>query len=551
MYDDNNTPQNGPEDTNGRPTPPQQPVTPAQPVASAQTPSGAGGEHLNRTEGGTNPSPTPSNSTTPSSESGAYRAGREQQQQEPWRTSGGYQSQPRPQRPSQSPQPNTAYQSGAASGTFSTSTGKTKKSGGWGKVAAVAIVASLIFGTAGGYLGATLANSNDNIPASAQSSSSFRDTSSSSNDSGTVTNTSTVTGETLTGTQIYELATEQVVSITATGVTSSVYGQSESTSMGTGFVLTEDGYICTNYHVISIADSSGGSISVNFKNGDTYQAELVGGYSEGDVALLKIEATGLSAVTLGDSNNITVGESVYVVGNALGTYDYTQTSGIVSGLDRDVDITDSSNQTVTMNMFQLDAAVNSGNSGGPVYNAKGEVIGIVTSKLSSSYSTSGSASIEGLGFAIPINDAVSIADEIKNNGFVAGSPIIGISGKTVSSDVIEYGIPSGAYVESVTAGGAAETAGIQAKDIITKIDETELTSISDLKKALKKYDVGDTVTLTVYRNGETLDLELTFTETENSSTSSQDDTQQEPSTTDGYPYSSGGYGGYGGYGGFG
>jgi len=352
-----------------------------------------------------------------------------------------------------------------------------------------------------------------------------------------------VTGETLTGTQIYELASEQVVGITAEGVTTSIYGQTEATSMGTGFVISEDGYIMTNYHVISLADSSSGSITVSFKNGESYSATLVGGYSEGDVALLKIDAIGLNAVTFGDSNEIRVGENIYVVGNALGTYDYTQTSGIVSGLDRDVDITDSStNETVTMNMFQIDAAVNSGNSGGPVYNSKGEVIGIVTSKLSSSYSTSGTASIEGLGFAIPINDAVSIADEIKNYGYVAGSPIIGISGKTVTSDATEYGVPAGTSVEAVTSGGAAEKAGIQVKDIITKIDDTELTSISDLKKALKKYSVGDTVTVTLYRNGEYIEVALTFTETENSSATTQEDAQSQSGNSSGSYGNSGGFG---------
>lgn len=433
--------------------------------------------------------------------------------------------------------------------------GKKSNKGLFVKVAAVAVVCSLVFGTAGGYLGSRLNSSSSETEADTAAwatGDTMTDTTTAESEEGsanTVTNTSAVTGNTLTATEIYELASQQVVGITCDG-TITYYGQTTPTqSMGTGFVISEDGYIVTNYHVISYA-VSGGSITVDFKNGESYEAELVGGYEAGDVALLKIEATGLSAVTLGESNNITVGESIYVVGNALGEYDYTLTGGLVSGLDRLMTFTsDTTGASETINMFQIDAAVNSGNSGGPVYNSKGEVIGIVTSKISSSgYSTS-SASVEGLGFAIPINDALSIVNDIQTKGYVEGSVLLNVSVKTVDSAAVDsYGIPSGVNVTDITSGGAAEAAGVEAKDIITKIDDTDITSVSDLKEALKNYSVGDTATLTVYRSGEYLELAVTFTQTETTDTSvssQAEDSQNSQGYPDGYLD---GYDAYGGSG---
>lgn len=412
--------------------------------------------------------------------------------------------------------------------------GKRKKAGsrGNGRFLALAMVCCLIVSILGGYVGSIIRS---------ESSGSDNGTvnmikAPTSDSSGTAaTETAAVTGEKLTASQIYELATQQVVSVTAQGV-STYYGQSSTTtSMGTGFVISEDGYILTNYHVVSSALGTG-ALTISFKDGKSFEAKFVGGYEAGDVALLKIEATGLSPVTLGDSNDITVGEDVYVVGNALGEYDYTMTAGLVSGLDRELVYSDSSGDSI--NMFQLDAAVNAGNSGGPVYNSYGYVIGIVTSKISSS-SSSTAASVEGLGFAIPINDAVSIVEDIQTKGYVEGNVLIGVSPSTVDSTVTEsYGIPSGVYVGAVTQGGAAEKAGIQVKDIITKLGDTDITSVSDLKKALRGYSVGDKAIVTIYRSGETLEVEVTFTEVQTteaaSSSSDSDEGNQLPGSSGGF-----------------
>lgn len=424
-----------------------------------------------------------------------------------------------------------------------------KKNGGkgtYGKFVAIAIVCSLVVGTVGGYIGSGLRA--DESSGSATSITDTVNSPSTDNSGTTATNTAVRTGEQMTASEIYELASQQVVGITSGG-TISYYGQTvESQSMGTGFIISEDGYIITNYHVVSNS-VSGGSVTVSLKNGDSYEAEYVGGYEAGDVALLKIDATGLNTVTLGDSNNITVGEDIYVVGNALGEYDYTLTSGLISGLDREMTFEDSSGGGESINMFQLDAAVNSGNSGGPVYNSYGQVIGIVTSKISSSTSST-AASVEGLGFAIPINDATSIVNDIKTKGYVEGDVLIGVSLRTVDSTVIQnYGIPSGVYVDAVTSGGAAEKAGVQAKDIITKLDDKEITSVSDLKQALKNYSVGDSATATLYRSGETIGVTVTFTETQTTDTSASastdtDSSQQDDSGSSQRPDSSSGYGGF-------
>lgn len=350
-----------------------------------------------------------------------------------------------------------------------------------------------------------------------------------SNDTQTQAVTPVSDGSVLSGSEIYALACQQVVSITSEISSGSLSG----TSSGTGFVYSEDGYIITNYHVVSTSLSYSAPITVSFYNGDSYEATYVGGDSESDVAVLKIDATGLNPVTMGDSNSMSVGEDVYVIGNALGTLDYTLTSGLVSALDRDIELTDSTTGIeYTMNMFQIDAAVNSGNSGGPVYNAQGQVIGIVTAKYSSD--SASSTSVEGLGFAIPINDAASVLGDLIEYGYVTGKAQIGVNVGTVDSSATQYyGIPQGAYVESLTEGGAAEAAGVKAQDIITKLGDKEVASASDLKSALKGYSAGDTVTITVYRSGsgETLELSVTLDEAEQTTTGTE---SQEESSDYGY-----------------
>ena len=224
--------------------------------------------------------------------------------------------------------------------------------------------------------------------------------------------------------------------------------------------------------------------------------------------MLKIEATGLNAVRFGNSDSISVGETVYAVGNPLGELDFSMSTGHVSALDR---LITSDESGVPINMFQIDAAVNSGNSGGPVYNAAGEVIGIVTAK----YASTG---VEGLGFAIPINDAARIASDLITNGYVTGRAYMGIlikdtynsyQGRIYSS---YSNLPQGAYVDSVESGSSAEKAGIRADDIITALGDQKVASSSELTVALHSFSAGDTTTVTVYRDGGEITLTITFDE---------------------------------------
>ena len=276
----------------------------------------------------------------------------------------------------------------------------------------------------------------------------------------------------------------------------------------------------TNFHVIEKAVQGNYDITVMMNDGTSYIASVVGYEKDNDIAVLKIDATGLNPVSFADSSALKVGSTVYAVGNPLGELDYTMTSGMVSALDREITTTDSSTGTSnTINMFQIDAAVNSGNSGGPVYNAKGEVIGVVTAK----YSDSG---VEGLGFAIPANDAVYIANELITNGYVSGKAYFGITVITLSSSARQYwGIPDGAYIDAVDENSCAAVAGLQAGDTITQIDDTEIKSSADLVAAKKNYHAGDTATLTISRAGETLTVTITFDEEKAATVTQQSGTQ--------------------------
>ena len=323
-----------------------------------------------------------------------------------------------------------------------------------------------------------------------------------------------VTGNVMAAADLYTMAYSQVVGITTEVTYTNAFGMTSSGAVtGSGFILTSDGYILTNYHVIEYAVQGNYKISVMLYDGTIYTATVVGFENdESDLAVLKIDAAGLNPVTLGDSDSMRVGDTVYAVGNPLGELSYTMTRGIVSALDRDISSQDeNTGETKTVNMFQFDAAVNSGNSGGPVYNEFGEVIGIVTAK----YSSTG---VEGLGFGIPISDATDIANDLIQNGYVSGKAYMGISVQTVSSAVAQYyNMVEGAYVYAVESGSCAEAAGLQMGDIITAMDNTEIKSSSDLVAAKKEHQAGDTVTLTVYRGGQYVELSLTFDENTNSS----------------------------------
>ena len=261
-------------------------------------------------------------------------------------------------------------------------------------------------------------------------------------------------------------------------------------------------YILTNYHVIDgVSD-----IKVFFSDGKSYDATLVGGEKENDIAVLKIDVGNLQTVTLGDSDQLNVGEDVYAIGNPLGELTFTFTGGYVSAKDRSVTMSDGT----VMNMLQTDTAINSGNSGGPLFNEYGQVIGIVSAKLSSS--SNSEASVEGLGFAIPINDVKDMVTSIIEHGYVTGKPNVGILMKDVPQEAQQYGVPAGSEVLAVLDGSGAGKAGLQAGDIITAVNGTAVSGSEALKAAVQDCKAGDKVTFSVYRDGDTVELEITLDE---------------------------------------
>ena len=324
----------------------------------------------------------------------------------------------------------------------------------------------------------------------------------------------------LTPAQVYAANVDSCVGITVS-TTTNVFGYTTTAAAtGSGFVITEDGYIVTNHHVIEEATRDKNvPITVSFQNGETYNAKLVGSEADNDVAVLKIEAQGLKPIVLGDSDKLVVGESVYAIGNPLGELTYSLTDGIVSALDR-VITTGSGEDAVSLNMLQTNCAINSGNSGGPLFNAYGEVIGITTAKMSGA-STS-SASIEGLGFAVPVNDVKDIIKDLIENGYVTGKPYMGVQISSVTeADAKRYGLRVGAYVELVEENSSAAKAGLKVGDIIIAIDETEINTHSALVATVATYRAGDTVTLKIMREHKQLELKLTFAEKQPSAQAEQ------------------------------
>ena len=330
------------------------------------------------------------------------------------------------------------------------------------------------------------------------------------------------TSKEMTPAEVYAQNVASTVGIT-TSITTNFFGfTTTSAASGSGFVLTDDGYILTNYHVIE--DSN--SIKVSTYDGSSYDAQLIGYDESNDIAVLKIEAEGLSPVVLGDSDNLNVGDSVVAIGNPLGELTFSLTSGVVSALDRQVTL--SSN--VTMDLIQTDCAINSGNSGGPLFNLYGEVIGITNAK----YSSSGSeASIDNIGFAIPINNVLNIVTSIIENGYIA-KPYIGVSVLTVDEDTQSFGLPAGAAVKSVTEGSPAEKAGIQVNDIITAANGTEISTSEDLVDLVSSLYDGAELKLSIYRQGEELELTVTVGEQIQSALANEEQSQVEEQSMEEY-----------------
>lgn len=274
----------------------------------------------------------------------------------------------------------------------------------------------------------------------------------------------------------------------------------EATATGTGVVITENGYIVTNAHVIYDSEYNSGlskDITVVLNGEDRYEAEVIGYDRDCDLAVLKIDETGLTAAEFGDSDNLKLGEAVTAIGNPLG-FDLmnTVTRGIVSGMNRQITINDKA-----MNLIQTDAAINSGNSGGPLINKYGQVIGINSSKMSASYSQT---SIEGIGFAIPSNEVSKIIDDIMEYGYVTGKPQLGISCQDVNETVSQmYNLPVGVYITEVTEGSAADEAGLRSGDVITAVDEKEVKTAEELNIEKNKHEAGDSIEITYVRSGKT------------------------------------------------
>lgn len=317
--------------------------------------------------------------------------------------------------------------------------------------------------------------------------------------------TKNVSNETATANDIYNVGCRQTVGISLEVTSANIFGQTSASAVaGTGFIITSDGYIMTNYHVIEPAYENNYKITVLFKDGTSYEASIAGFEEDGDIAVLKIDANDLSPVTVGNSDNIAVGDSVFAIGHPLGELDFSMTSGRVSALDRSIT---ADRNSAPINMFQFDAAINSGNSGGPVFNESGEVIGIATAKV-------GSSGVEGLGFAIPINDAADIANELITKGYVSGKAYLGVDIDTRYTSVYAqyYNLPEGAYVYNVESGSCAEKCGLAAGDIITQLGDNSIGSYSDLNAAIKQFKSGESVEIVVYRANEYVTLTVTFDE---------------------------------------
>ena len=367
---------------------------------------------------------------------------------------------------------------------------------------AVALVLAAAMGFAGGFVGAKFGGSGK-VVIQQVAPSSTADSASGSDSSITAASSS---GSSLTTEQVADLVSPSVVVITTEQVVYSQwswYGQNQVESgAGSGVSISSDGYILTCAHVVDGAST----ITVTIGDKD-YTATLVGEDTTSDIAVIKIDADGLTPATVGNSDSLKVGQSVMAVGNPLGELGGTVTGGMISALNRSVTIQGSSSVN-TMSLIQMDASVSPGNSGGGLFNMNGELVGIVNAKSSSS-------DAEGLGFAIPINDAIKVAQELLENGYVTGRPYLGITylAVTDAQTASQLGVNAyGVYVVEVVKGGPAEKAGLQAGDRIVSVDGTEIASKDDLGTLMQKHAAGDTLSITIARDGQMQTVNVTLGE---------------------------------------
>ena len=367
---------------------------------------------------------------------------------------------------------------------------KPKKPASKGFVAAMLIV-SILCSAALGFGGGYLANNMNKTSSGSININKVEASNTSSSGQSTANTTSDIVKK--TADSVVEIATEGVK-------TGSFAQQYVVKGAGSGVIISEDGYIITNHHVIEGANS----VTVTLRDGNTsYTAAVIGSDSDNDIALLKVDAKGLTPATFGDSSKLAVGDYVVAIGNPLGELGGTVTDGIISALARDVTIEDQN-----MTLLQTNAQISPGNSGGGLFNANGELIGIVNAKDSAT-------EVEGIAFAIPINNVLDIIDDLKSYGYVTGKIDLGMQLTDITSKdtAFYYGVnQTGCYVLSVTRGSNAETAGFTTGDLITKVNGTSVSTSADVEKALENSKVGDNVKFTVYRNGTTKDLSLILAE---------------------------------------
>ena len=401
---------------------------------------------------------------------------------------------------------------------------KTKKKTGSSKIVAMALCFSLLggaLGTGGTYL--ALNNSGKNTPAAVAESSSQTENEpvvlntakpiqTNTDDQKTSAETADNKSGLMTASEVYKKNVNSTVGIT-TSINTNYFGyKTTSAASGSGFIISKDGYIVTNHHVIDDANK----ITVTLYNGKKYEAELIGSDESNDVAVLKIDADDLTPVTLGSSSDLEVGNDVAAIGNPLGELTFSLTSGVVSALDRTVTTSNS-----TMTLIQTDAAINSGNSGGALFNMYGEVVGITNAKYSSS--GSGSASIDNIGFAIPIDNVKSIINSLINNGYAA-TAYIGVGAADASADQTGSEITEGAVVKKVYEDSPAEKAGIKVGDIITEVGSKKIKNSGELTSAVKASNKGDQLVCKVYRDGSYTEITVTVGEkkTDSSDTDNTD-----------------------------
>ena len=376
---------------------------------------------------------------------------------------------------------------------------------------AIALAVTMVFSCGLGFGGGYFANK---VNTSTSGSLNITKTS----NSGTTT-TASSTSKANSTSEIVKKTADSVVEIsTESVVTGSFAQQYVQQGAGSGVIISQDGYILTNNHVINGANS----VKVRLRDGTEYDATIIGSDSDNDIALLKVNATGLSPATFGDSNSLAVGDYVVAIGNPLGELGGTVTDGIISALARKVTIEDTQ-----MTLLQTNAQVNPGNSGGGLFNANGELVGIVNAKQSAT-------EVEGIAFAIPINNVLDILSDLKEYGYVTGKVDLGIDFTDITSDetAFYYGVnQTGCYVLSVDSGSNAEKAGVTRGDLVTKVNDTDVSSSSDITTALEKAEVGDTVTFTVSRRGTSKTISFVLEEYVSAVSNSQITNGSQKSTT--------------------